>query len=141
MAVIVVGAGLSGLAAARALTRMGVEVVIIEARDRVGGRTDGLLLDDGTPLELGGQWLGEGHTRMAELVAELGLATFRTHNDDGELLLELGGKRSRMASRKGAMPRLSPFVLADLARVWPASSGWRSGSTLSGPGRPGEPTG
>ncbi|MFL6131801.1 MAG: flavin monoamine oxidase family protein [Nocardioidaceae bacterium] len=116
MAVIVVGAGLSGLAAARALTRMGVEVVIIEARDRVGGRTDGLLLDDGTPLELGGQWLGEGHTRMAELVAELGLATFRTYNDDGELLLELGGKRSRMASRKGAMPRLSPFVLADLAQ-------------------------
>jgi len=107
---------LSGLAAARALTRMGVEVVVMEARDRVGGRTDGLLLDDGTPLELGGQWLGEGHTRMAELVADLGLATFRTYNDDGELLLELGGKRSRMASRKGAMPRLSPFVLADLAQ-------------------------
>ncbi len=116
MAVIVVGAGLAGLAAARALTRAGTEVVVLEARDRVGGRTEGLLLDDGTPLELGGQWLGEGHTRMAELVAELGLATFRTYNDEGELLLDLGGKRSRMASHKGASPKLSPFVLADLAQ-------------------------
>ena len=89
---------------------------MLEARDRVGGRTEGMLLDDRTPLELGGQWLGEGHTRMAELVAELGLATFRTYNDEGELLLELGGKRSRMASHKGAMPKLSPFVLADLAQ-------------------------
>ena len=116
MRVVVVGAGLSGLAAARSLVRSGHEVVVLEARDRVGGRTEGLLLEDGTPLELGGQWLGEGHTRMAGLVAELGLATFRTHNDEGELLLELGGKRSRMASHKGAMPKLSPFVLADLAQ-------------------------
>ncbi len=116
MRVVVVGAGLSGLAAARTLVRSGHDVAVLEARDRVGGRTEGLLLDDRTPLELGGQWLGEGHTRMAELVAELGLATFRTHNDEGELLLELGGKRSRMASHKGAMPKLSPFVLADLAQ-------------------------
>ena len=116
MAVIVVGAGLSGLAAARTLSKAGAEVVVLEGRDRVGGRTEGMLLDDRTPLELGGQWLGEGHTRMAELVAELGLATFRTYNDEGELLLDLGGKRSRMASHKGAMPKLSPFVLADLAQ-------------------------
>ena len=116
MDVLVVGAGLSGLAAARALTTAGADVVVLEARDRVGGRTEGLLLDDRTPLELGGQWLGEGHTRMAGLVAELGLATFRTWNDDGELLVELGGRLSRMASHKGAMPKLSPFVLADLAQ-------------------------
>ena len=114
MDVIVVGAGLSGLAAARALTRAGAGVVVLEARTRVGGRTEGELLADGTPLELGGQWLGDGHTRMHELVDELGLATFRTYNDEGELLLDLQGKRSRMASHKGAMPKLSPFVLADL---------------------------
>jgi monoamine oxidase len=114
VSVIVVGAGLSGLAAARALAQRGVDVAVLEARDRVGGRTEGLTLDDGTTLELGGQWLGEGHARMSELVAELGLTTFRTYNDEGELLLDLAGKRSRMAATKGAMPKVSPFVLADL---------------------------
>ena len=114
--VVVVGAGLAGLAAARRLLAGGHDVTVVEARDRVGGRTEGLLLDDGTPLELGGQWIGEGHTRMTELVRELGLATFRTWNDEGQLLLELGGRRSRLKPSKGAAPRLSPFALADLAQ-------------------------
>ena len=70
--VVVVGAGLAGLAAARRLVAGGHEVTVVEARERVGGRTEGLVLDDGTPLELGGQWLGEGHTRMYELAGELG---------------------------------------------------------------------
>ena len=114
--VVVVGAGLAGLAAARRLVALGHEVTVVEARERVGGRTEGLVLDDGTPLELGGQWLGEGHTRMYELVGELGLSTFRTWNDEGQLLLELQGKRSTMKPRKGAIPRISPFALADLAQ-------------------------
>jgi monoamine oxidase len=84
--VVVVGAGLAGLAAARRFVAHGHEVIVVEARERVGGRTEGLMLADGTPLELGGQWLGQGHTRMYELVAELGLSTFRTWNDDGQLL-------------------------------------------------------
>ena len=94
--VVVVGAGLAGLAAARRLVARGHEVTVVEARERVGGRTEGLVLDDGTPLELGGQWLGEGHARMYELVGELGLSTFRTWNDEGRLLLDLQGKRSTM---------------------------------------------
>lgn len=114
--VVVVGAGLAGLAAARRLTELGHEVTVVEARERVGGRTEGLLLDDGTPLELGGQWLGEGHTRMYELVRDLGLATFRTWNDEGRLLLDLLGKRSTMKPRKGSVPGISPFALADLAQ-------------------------
>jgi monoamine oxidase len=114
--VVVVGAGLAGLAAARRLVAGGHEVTVVEARDRVGGRTEGLVLADGTPLELGGQWLGEGHARMYELVGELGLATFRTWNDEGQLLLDLQGRRSTMKPHKGAAPRLSPFVLADLAQ-------------------------
>ena len=56
--VVVVGAGLAGLAAARRLVAHGYEVTVVEARERVGGRTEGLVLDDGTPLELGGQWRG-----------------------------------------------------------------------------------
>ncbi len=114
--VVVVGAGLAGLAAARHLAAHGHEVTVVEARERVGGRTEGLVLDDGTPLELGGTWLGEGHSRMYELVAELGLATFRTWNDEGNLLLDLAGKRSLVKPHRGAAPRISPVALADLAR-------------------------
>ena len=114
--VVVVGAGLAGLAAARWLVARGHEVTVVEARERVGGRTEGLVLDDRTPLELGGQWLGEGHTRMYELVRELGLSTFRTWNDAGQLLLDLRGRRSVMKPSKSAVPRISPFTLADLAQ-------------------------
>jgi len=114
--VVVVGAGLAGLAAARRLVARGHEVTVVEARDRVGGRTEGLVLPDGTPLELGGQWLGEGHGRMYELVGELGLSTFRTWNDEGQLLIDLLGKRSTMKPHKGAAPHLSPFAIADLAQ-------------------------
>ena len=116
MTVLVVGAGLSGLAAARHLAAQGREVVVLEARDRVGGRTEGHVLDDGTPLELGGQWIGPTQNRMYSLVEELGLEHFRTHNDEGDLLLELGGRRSRLKPHRGATPRLGPFALADLAQ-------------------------
>ena len=111
--VLVIGAGLSGLAAARTLHRSGAEVTVLEARSRVGGRTEGGHTADGTPVELGGQWLGPTQTRMYALVQELGLETFPTYNT-GQHVVQLGGKRTRMASKRGAVPKLNPFVLADL---------------------------
>jgi monoamine oxidase len=116
MSVVVVGAGLAGLAAARRLVAEGQDVVVLEARDRVGGRTEGHVLSDGTPVELGGQWIGPTQNRMYDLVEELGLEPFRTHNDEGELLLDLGGRQTRLSSRRGATPRLGAFALADLAQ-------------------------
>src|SRR5258708_16435314 len=56
--VVVVGAGLAGLSAARVLAAPGVRVLVHEARDRVGGRLYTRPAADGTPLDLGGQWIG-----------------------------------------------------------------------------------
>ena len=113
--IVVIGAGLAGLAAARRLLDLGVEVEVVEARDRVGGRTEGGITADGTPVELGGQWLGPTQTRMYELVDELGLATFPTYNT-GEHITRFAGRTGRLSAHRGAVPRLGPFVLADLLR-------------------------
>ena len=60
--VIVIGAGMAGLAAASALQNAGVEVVVLEARDRIGGRVWTARLADGTTVYRGGAWLGAAAT-------------------------------------------------------------------------------
>ncbi len=62
--VLVIGAGLSGLYAARRLQRSGVGVTIIEARDHVEGRVFSRKLANGATIDLGGQWIGPGQKRI-----------------------------------------------------------------------------
>ena len=74
--VVVVGAGLAGLAAARRLVDAGAEVVVLEARDRVGGRTLTLPAADGTPIDHGGQWIGPTQHRIAALAERVAVTTY-----------------------------------------------------------------
>jgi monoamine oxidase len=71
--VAVLGAGLGGLAAARDLVRAGADVLVLEARARVGGRVDAEQLSDGRTVQLGGEVIGHAHTAYLDLVGELGL--------------------------------------------------------------------
>lgn len=73
MRVAVVGAGLAGLAAAEALQQRGVQAVVLEARDRVGGRVWSQELANGSVVEMGAEFVLSGHDVVRETVARLGL--------------------------------------------------------------------
>ena len=116
--VVVVGAGLAGLAAAEELRSAGREVVVLEARDRVGGRVWTRDVD-GVPIELGGTFIGPTQDRMYKLVADLGLETFPTYAH-GDVVAILDAKRYEFSGR---LPRLNPATLADFGRAFLALEG------------------
>lgn len=94
--VIVVGAGFSGLQAARDLQQAGKHVLVLEARERVGGRTK-LGSVAGVAVDVGGMWLGQGQHRLKALAEHYGVARYPTFLD-GNTVLSLSGK-------SGAVPR------------------------------------
>src|SRR6476620_6093054 len=110
--VAIVGAGLAGLVAARRLVAAGQQVVVVEARDRVGGRLLNEEIGDGKVVEVGGQWIGPTQDRIAALAAELGVATFPTY-DAGREVMEMGGKRTTYSD----FERVRPELLRDLSRA------------------------
>jgi monoamine oxidase len=130
--VVIVGAGLAGLSAARTLRAGGRDVLVLEARDRVGGRTLNHEIAPGKVVEVGGQWVGPTQTRLLELARELGVDTYPTHAN-GEHLIAAGDRHIRYT---GLIPRLSPHVLADygqaqlrldaMARKVPVEAPWRA---------------
>jgi monoamine oxidase len=122
--VCVVGAGYAGLVAARTIARAGRSVVVLEARDRVGGRVWTQKLDDGTAIDIGGTWVGPEHDAIRALAAEYGVG-FDSTNSRGTKLMVRSGKVVRYA---GASPRIGPLALVSLglamARRVPPDAPW-----------------
>jgi len=99
---VVVGGGLAGLSTARNLLRQCIDsVVVLEARERVGGRTLNLPLPGGHVVEGGGEWIGPGQDRIAALAAEVGVGTFDAYYD-GTGIYEIQGLVS-----KGLLPEIN----------------------------------
>lgn len=90
--VVIIGAGPSGLSAARRLKAAGLTVAVLEARDRVGGRTWTDTID-GAMLEIGGQWISPDQTVLAGLVEELGLETFERYRAGESVYIAPDGAR------------------------------------------------
>ncbi|HEY6638477.1 MAG TPA: flavin monoamine oxidase family protein [Solirubrobacterales bacterium] len=128
--VVVVGAGLAGLTAARELAGAGLEVRVLEARDRVGGRTLSQSVGDDARgrrsrrrgatrfepdiVELGGQWVGPTQHEILSLAQDLGIETYPTPAE-GKNLFEDG--RGKLKRYRGTIPMLAPHVMVDYGQA------------------------
>ena len=111
--VVVIGAGYAGLAAGLALQKAGKNILLLEARNRCGGRILTEYFSEQDYTDLGGQWIGPGHERMYQLAAEFGIDTFHTY-DSGKSTLLLN---SKIKHYKGLIPPLPLFALLSLDRA------------------------
>ncbi|HEX5371316.1 MAG TPA: FAD-dependent oxidoreductase [Aquabacterium sp.] len=137
--VVVVGAGYSGLACARALVAAGKRVMVLEARGRVGGRCVNSKLPapyNAFAVEAGAEFLGPTQTRMYELCSEFGIQTYRTYNT-GKTVNYTGGMRSTysgliplanlVAASEGAIAILR---LDAMAKTLPIDAPWQASKAI-----------
>jgi monoamine oxidase len=108
--VVVVGAGFAGLSAARDLVRLGHDVVVLEGRDRVGGRSSTTTIA-GTPVDLGGTFVGPTQDAVIALAKELGCESVRTYSR-GKNLIRWRGRVRRIAAPSRAV-QIELFDVSD----------------------------
>jgi len=114
--VAVVGAGLAGLTAAREVAKQGRSVLVLEARDRVGGRVLNHSLKSGGYSELGGMFTGPTQDRIQALASDVGVGTFPTYNTGNNVFIGGNGRREEFPSDGplGTAPA-DPIVAPDIA--------------------------
>lgn len=110
--VVVIGAGLAGLTAARGLVARGYDVVVLEGRDRVGGRTWSATCG-GVPVDRGASFVGPTQDAVLKLAADLGCTTIPTYNDGANLIRW----RGRVHRYSGTIPKLGLIGLLDIGRI------------------------
>jgi monoamine oxidase len=129
---IIIGGGFSGLAAARMLHKAGKNFILLEARDRLGGRVHTQYFDDGKYIDVGGQWVGPTQDRMYELASKYGMEWYETYNQ-GKNILDLN---KVMKTYTGLIPKMDVASLINidlilkrldrLARQIPLERPWAS---------------
>ncbi len=110
--VVVVGAGFAGLTAARELVKLGHDVVVLEGRARVGGRSSTTTIAN-IPVDLGGTFVGPTQDAVLALAKELGCERAPTHNRGKNLIRW----RGRVKSYRSTIPKLSIIELLDVSRI------------------------
>jgi monoamine oxidase len=115
--VAVVGAGFAGLTAAVELKQAGRSVVVLEARDRVGGRVAGHELENGQMSERGGTFVGPTQDRVLAALKRYGLKTFPTFNDGANVYVNSGDRSTFEDTGPTGSAPPDPLILAELATV------------------------
>jgi len=111
--VIVIGAGLAGLNAATSVRKAGYSVLVLEARDRVGGRNYDVTIPPDVVLEMGGEWTGPGQTRVQALAAEFGIKLFEAYSA-GENIYYRSGE---LKTYTGDIPPAQGAALLQLEQI------------------------
>ncbi len=112
--IVVIGAGFAGLTAARAIAKAGRSVVVLEARDRVGGRALNLPLENGEVTERGATFAGPTQDRILALASELGVPTFPTYDTGGNVYLNQGLRSTYPSDGPTGTAPLDPLILPEL---------------------------